>query len=192
MPWWPGRTRVPSVRPLAELPDEELARRAGHAGDNDCFAELFARHGRKVFCACRGFFSDTQAAEDATQETFLRAWRSLAAFQPGDFPAWLRRIARNVCIDQWRRSRHETGVDPAALAQAPAPGRLDASCEAHLMAERVRQEMRRLPPEQRQCLELKLEGYSYEETAARTGWSPGAVKSHIQNGRRMLWRKVER
>jgi RNA polymerase sigma factor (sigma-70 family) len=100
-------------------------------------------------------------------------------------------IAKNVCIDEWRRSRRETGIDEIDLAELPSPNRLDSSCEARLMAERVWQEMRLLPSEQRQCLELKIEGFSYEETAERTGLTIGAVKSHIQNGRRMLWRKTE-
>jgi RNA polymerase sigma-70 factor (ECF subfamily) len=178
-------------RPLAALPDEELAHRAGQVGDNECFGELFARYRKKVFFACRGFFSDGQAAEDATQETFLRAYRNIRSFHQGDFSGWLVRIAKNVCIDEWRRTRHETGIDEKDLAEWPSPDRLDAACEARLMAERVWQEMRSLPIEQRQCLELKIEGFSYEETAERTGLTIGAVKSHIQNGRRMLWRRTE-
>jgi RNA polymerase sigma-70 factor (ECF subfamily) len=51
--------------------------------------------------------------------------------------------------------------------------------------------MSSLSPEQQRCLEMKIEGYSYEETAARTGLSIEAVKSHLQNGRRMLWLKME-
>jgi RNA polymerase sigma-70 factor (ECF subfamily) len=176
---------------MIPLPDEELARRAGQAGGNESFAELFARYRKKVFYACRGFFSDTQAAEDATQETFLRAYRNIRSFHQGYFSAWLMCIATNVCIDQCRRSRRETGIDEIDLAELPSARHLDSSPEARLMAERVWQEIRLLPSEQRQCLELKIEGYSYEETAERTGFTIGAVKSHIQNGRRMLWRKIE-
>ena len=182
----PGSIR----QPMIPLPDEELARRAGQAGDDESFAELFARYRMKVFHACRGFFSDSQAAEDATQETFLRAYRNIRGFHQGYFSGWLMRIAKNVCIDEWRRSRRETGIDEIDLAELPSPNRLDSSCEARLMAERVWQEMRLLPSEQRQCLELKIEGFSYEETSERTGLTIGAVKSHIQNGRRMLWRKT--
>jgi RNA polymerase sigma-70 factor (ECF subfamily) len=172
-------------------PDEELAQRAGQAGDNACFAELFARYRKKVFYACRGFFSHSQAAEDATQETFLRAFRNIGSFRQGDFSGWLMRIAKNVCIDEWRRSRREIGIDETEVAERPSPNLLDSSFEARLMAERVLHEMRLLPPEQRQCLELKIEGFSYEETASRTGLTISAVKSHLQNGRRMLWRKTE-
>src|ERR1035437_1109770 len=96
---------------MIPLPDEELARRAGQAGDNESFAELFARYRKKVFCACRGFFPDSQGAEDATQETFLRAYRNIRGFHQGDFSGWLMRIAKNVCIDEWRRRRRETGID---------------------------------------------------------------------------------
>jgi DNA-directed RNA polymerase specialized sigma24 family protein len=47
-----------------------------------------------------------------------------------------------------------------------------------------------LPAEQRRCLELKIDGYSYEESASLTGLTVGAVKSHLQNGRRMLWLRL--
>ncbi|MGB7761796.1 MAG: sigma-70 family RNA polymerase sigma factor [Bryobacteraceae bacterium] len=173
------------------LSDEVLARKAGQAGDNDCFAELFARHRKRVFYACRGFFSDSQAAEDATQETFLRAYRNIRGFQEGDFSGWLMRIAKNVCIDEWRRRRPEIAVDELELTGRAAAGPFDSSFETRQTVERLWKEIRSLPREQRQCLELKVEGFSYEETAARTGFSVNAVKSHLQNGRRMLWKKLE-
>ena len=78
---------------LLAIPDEELAQRAGAAGDNECFAELFARYRKRVFYSCRGFFLENQAAEDATQETFLRAYRSIRSFQAGDFCGWLMRLS---------------------------------------------------------------------------------------------------
>jgi len=188
-----GHGPIPHVMPskVSALSDEQLAQRAGQAGDNECFAEIYTRHRKKVFCACRGFFSDSQAAEDASQETFLRAYRNICGYHHCDFSAWLIRIAKNVCIDEWRRSRHETGIDEIESAGRESPSPLDSAFEARMMAERVCQEMRLLPREQRQCLEMKIEGFSYEETAVRTGLTISAVKSHIQNGRRMLWRKTE-
>jgi RNA polymerase sigma-70 factor (ECF subfamily) len=161
------------------------------AGDNDCFAELFTRHRKRVFYACRGFFSDSPAAEDATQETFLRAYKSIGSFQEGDFSWWLLRIAKNVCIDEWRKSRPEIGIDGLELADRAAPNSLDSSFEKRQLVERLWREIGSLPAEQRRCLELKVEGFSYEETAARTGLTVNAVKSHLQNGRRMLWRKMK-
>ena len=186
-------TQIPAYTMAVQiaLPDEVLARNAWQAGDNGCFAELFTRHRKRVFYACRGFFSDGQAAEDATQETFLRAYKNIGSFQEGDFSWWLLRIAKNLCIDEWRRSRPETGIDGLELADRAAPNSLDSAFEKRQLVERLWREIRSLPTEQRQCLELKVEGFSYEETAARTGLTVNAVKSHLQNGRRMLWRRMK-
>jgi RNA polymerase sigma-70 factor (ECF subfamily) len=177
-----GRALTPS--------DEELSRRFQETGDRECFAELFVRHRQKVYFACRRFFADVPTAEDATQVTFLRAYRNPGSFQGGGYSAWLMRIARNVCIDEWRK-RQESPVVDMEVADLPAPIALDLTLEADRLAERVRQEMKSLVPAQRQCLELKIDGYSYEETAARTGFPVEAVKSHLQNGRRMLWKRLE-
>ena len=176
---------------IPTLPDEVLARNVWESRDNDCFAELFTRYRKRVFYACRGFFSDSLAAEDATQETFLRAYENIRSFQEGDFSRWLLRIAKNVCIDEWRKNRPETAIDGLKLADKAVPKPIDLSFETRQMVERLWQEIRSLPSEQRQCLELKVEGFSYEETATRTGFTVNAVKSHLQNGRRMLWRKME-
>jgi RNA polymerase sigma-70 factor (ECF subfamily) len=176
----------------AECPsDEEIVRRFQETGENACFAELFTRYRKRVFLACRGFFSEWQAAEDATQETFLRTYRSLRNFQGGDFSGWLMRVAKNVCIDEWRKRRLEAGTLDVELTELPIASRLDTSLDSRRLVERVGREMRSLAPAQRQCLELKIQGYSYEETAAQTGLSIDAVKSHLQNGRRMLWRRME-
>jgi RNA polymerase sigma-70 factor (ECF subfamily) len=173
------------------VPDEEVVRTFQETGSDDCFAELFARHRKKVFSACRGFFADSAAAEDATQETFLRVYRKIHSFQGSNFLGWLMRIAKNVCIDEWRKRRAEAGIEETHLTEVPAAGALDSSSELRLTLEKLRKEMSFLPLEQRRCLEMKMEGYSYEETAARTGLTLEAVKSHLQNGRRMLWLRME-
>jgi RNA polymerase sigma-70 factor (ECF subfamily) len=173
------------------IPDEEIVRTFQETGSSDCFAELFARHGKKVFLSCQAFFADSAAAEDATQETFLRVYQRIHSFQGGNFLGWLMRIAKNVCIDEWRKRRAQAGIVETDLTGVPARERLDTSSELRLALEQLWKEMSFLPPPQRRCLEMKIEGYSYEETAARTGLSIEAVKSHLQNGRRMLWLKME-
>lgn len=171
-------------------PDPDLVRRFLETGDKECFAELFMRHRKNVYFACRRFFPERTAAEDATQETFLRAYRGIRGFHGGDVSSWLMRIARNVCIDEYRKGRPELAIADTDLADMPARESA-SSFEARVTAGRVRQEMKSLSPEQRQCLEMKIEGYSYEETAVRTGFAVEAVKSYLQNARRMLWRKME-
>ncbi|MFZ0794848.1 MAG: RNA polymerase sigma factor [Candidatus Korobacteraceae bacterium] len=174
------------------IPDEQIVRQFAETGDPACFAELFARHRKRIYFACRAFFENGSAAEDATQETFLRAFQNIRRFQEGNFCAWLMRIAKNVCIDQWRKRRPELGAEESQIETLPADGALDERADLRIAVQKLREEMEALTSDQRRCLEMTIEGYSYEETATRTGRPIKAVKSNIQNGRRMLWLKMER
>jgi RNA polymerase sigma-70 factor (ECF subfamily) len=172
------------------LADEELVSRYQATGDPEYFAQIFARHRRLVYCACRRFFDCSGLAEDATQETFLRAYQAIGGFQQGSVCGWLMRIAKNVCIDAWRKRRPETQAEETGSVDRAEAVSLDHRMEMNQKMDKVQEEMRLLPAEQRRCLEMKIEGYSYEETAECTGLSIGAVKSHLQNGRRMLWERL--
>ncbi len=179
------------VQPRSELPDEELVVRFQQTGDSDCFEELFARYRRQVYYACKGFFADGNAAEDATQETFLRAYQNMHRFSGGNFGGWLLRIAKNLCIDSWRKRQPETELEETEMSQLPSTEGLDQTSDLRLAVQRVLEELQTLPAEQRRCVELKIEGYSYDETAASTGLTVQAVKSHLQNGRRTLWLRMK-
>jgi RNA polymerase sigma factor (sigma-70 family) len=182
----PGGTFMSAGAPT-ELSDDELVREFRAHGDQTSFRQLFERHRRRVYSACRVFLQDASSAEDATQETFLRAYQNLDRFLAGNFVGWLMRIAKNVCIDQWRRHRHESDLAEDEMAGLADGKSFERSTLMRLALEKVLVEVSNLPEEQRRCLELKVAGYSYEETAALTGYSTAAVKSHLQNGRRMLW-----
>jgi RNA polymerase sigma-70 factor (ECF subfamily) len=173
------------------LSDEEIVRRFQTTGDNAWFAELFNRHRRYVYLACCRFFSDGGTAEDVTQDAFTRAYRNIHRFVDGDVRAWLVRIARNACIDYYRKLRPERPLDDIASAEPLAPGSTDQRLDLRMAVQRLRQEMTTLPVEQRRCLEMKIEGYSYEDTASHLGLTIAAVKSHLQNGRRMLWLRMK-
>jgi RNA polymerase sigma-70 factor (ECF subfamily) len=173
------------------LTDEELARRYQVTGDPEYFAQIFTRYRRLVLCACRRFFGCSGLAEDATQETFLRAYRGFGRFQQGKVRSWLMRIAKNVCIDLWRKRRPESQLTEVASIDLSDTVNLDYRMEISRALEKVQAEKKLLSPEQRRCLEMKMEGYSYEETAQVTGLSLDAVKSHLQNGRRLLWLRVQ-
>jgi RNA polymerase sigma-70 factor, ECF subfamily len=171
--------------------DEELVSRYQLTGDPEYFAQVFARNRTLVFAACRRFFGNGSLAEDATQETFLRAYKNIHQFREGNVCGWLMRIAKNVCIDLWRKQRPELEAVEAGSIDPSGICNLDhLTAMTHAM-KRVQEEMKSLAPAQRRCLEMKMEGFSYEETAERTGLSVGEVKSHLQNGRRMLWMRVE-
>jgi len=181
-------------RPLVSVDasDEELVRRFQETRDPDCFSELFTRYRKKVYFACRAFHENGDAAEDATQETFLRVYERIHQFYEGNFSAWLMKIAKNICIDGWRKKRAqgegaESDLEDNVIVDSSQIGASDL----RLSVEQVWQEMKLLPKEQRLCLEMKIQGYSYEETAQRMGLTIEAVKSHLQNGRRKLWLKLE-
>jgi RNA polymerase sigma-70 factor (ECF subfamily) len=148
-----------------EIPDEEIVRRFQMTGDTGCFAELFNRHRRRVYCSCRGFFCDGSAAEDATQETFLRAFQSIHSFLGGNFGGWLMRIAKNVCIDLWRKRRPECGPEEIDFDAMTAPRNIDQTSDMHLAVDKLRAEMATLPPEQRR--EMKRKWHQYQEERDR-------------------------
>ena len=92
---------------------------AAIGGDEGAFAALTERHRRELHLHCYRMLASFDEAEDAVQETFLRAWRHRASFEGGMlFRAWLYRIATNVCIDQLRRAGRQP-VDAQTFRDLP-------------------------------------------------------------------------
>ena len=100
----------------AAVPDEtaDLVRRV-QSGDREAFVVLTRLYQKKVFVLAYSFVRDKEDALDLVQETFLRLYQKIGTYRPGrPFEAWLRRIARNLCIDHYRRQilrrrDHESG-----------------------------------------------------------------------------------
>ena len=90
------------------------------------FAELYTAHYRQVRGLCRQSLGSTERAEDAAQESFVRAYRALASRDPAlPFIAWIMRIARNHCLDLLRRRSRERalfGDEEVETVAAEAPG----------------------------------------------------------------------
>ena len=174
------------VQGLESVADDVLLRLFAESRNEDLFTELFRRHGRKVFGSCFAFLEDSGRAEDVTQETFLQAYRSIDSFTGGDALAWLLTIARNRCIDRWRSRRPEVPYEDSPVECAIASNNHTIGTSVHLALLQLERELPTLPVHQRECLRLKAEGYSYEETASQIGCSAEEVRSHLQNGRRTL------
>lgn len=87
--------------------DEDLIA-AYIAGDEDAFATLTARHIKGVYSFAYRLIGDTHAAEDVTQETFVKIWKSLKSYNQGTskFKTWMLHIARNTAIDFLRKRKH--------------------------------------------------------------------------------------
>jgi len=173
---------------------------AAIAGDESAFAALTERHRRELHVHCYRMLASFDEAEDAVQETFLRAWRSRDSFEGGSlFRAWLYRIATNVCLDMLRRSSRRPST-MRSFAEAPwlqpYPDRLldevapsDDRPDA-VVVERETIElaflaaMQVLPPRQRAALIVRdVLGWPASETASLLETSVAAANSALQRAR---------
>jgi RNA polymerase sigma-70 factor (ECF subfamily) len=171
--------------------DVALAR-AGAAGDHAALDQLFRPHERALVGLCFGILGSAEDAEDAAQETFLRALRSLSRFRgEAAFRSWLFRIAINLCLE-WKRARRPT--EPwEEQAERLGPG-VPSPEHAVLTQLRLRDALSSLPPHRRAALLLKeWEGCSLPEIAAVMGWSETRVKNELYKARRGLaeWQQQE-
>jgi RNA polymerase sigma-70 factor, ECF subfamily len=141
----------------------------------------------------RGFLRrrvrDDATADDLTQETLLKVYRSRTALRDGQrLEAWLYRIARTTLIDHYRRQRPGQEL-PADLATEPDGGADDVT---KVMARSLRQFVEQLPEAYREPVRLaEFEGLPLTKIAQRFGLSVTAVKSRVRRGRAMLKKQLQ-
>ncbi|HLW53246.1 MAG TPA: RNA polymerase sigma factor [Candidatus Angelobacter sp.] len=152
------------------------------------FEKLYRDHQHVVMAVCMRLLKNREDAEEVTQETFFRAWRSFDSFQ-NKFPrAWLARIARNSCLnrlrDDPRYRHHHVYLDhPPENHQAPdVPGE-DGNLQRFEILRDANRNLPGISPQQRTVLLQFARGSSYEEIAKRTGMSHCAVKSALFRAR---------
>lgn len=175
-------------------------------GDLNAFDILVERHQNRIFNVCYWMLGNRDEAADASQDAFVRAYRSLANFR-GDsaFGTWLHRIAVNASIDATQRRKRApvlysdltpNGEDeredpePDASTQPPRDPSLLALREEKRAA--VRQALASLPEHYRVVLVLfDIEGYSYEDIGHTLELPLGTVKSRISRARQSLRERLE-
>jgi RNA polymerase sigma-70 factor (ECF subfamily) len=162
-------------------------------GDEAALGPLYDRYGTLVFSVALRIVRDREAAEEVTQEVFVRLWRSAAAFEPsrGQVHAWLLRITHNLALNEVRR-RQSRPVAAETFDWATDGERLldmDQSQDPqivawlHERAESIQRALAQLPPSQRHAIELAFfGGLSQAEVAAALGDPLGTVKSRIRMG----------
>ena len=166
------------------------------AGDRDAFRILVDRESAAVIRACHRVLGDLHDAEDAAQEAFVTAFRSLAGWRgDGPFGAWLTRIAVRISLRRAQRRRDVTWIDPGDPASGiDLPGGPDPAITS-LRAEsaaRLRSAVNRLDEPYREVIALRFFGeLSLDEIAAQTGRPLGTVKSHLHRGLIRLRTTVE-
>jgi RNA polymerase sigma factor (sigma-70 family) len=204
-----GRARkaVDAVLGLREeAPDEDLSRPASgsaHSGgsattaarsnDDGAFEpghatptweELVRDHSDMVYRVAFRLTGNQHDAEDLTQDVFVRAFKSIHAFEPGTLTGWLHRITTNLFIDQTRR-RRKIRFDPMAEAQE----RVTATGEPpdQVLDHDITRALAELTPEHRVAVVLcDIEGLSYDEIASILDVSVATVRSRIHRGREKL------
>ena len=173
----------------------ELVRRA-QGGELAAFNALVLRHQDAVYSLALRFLGSREAAEDAAQEAFIRAYRNLRSFRGERFRSWLFSIAANVARDELRRqgrrpqrSLDEARDDPEAPSIDPAdPG---PSPEAEALRGDLRRALEHalleLPADWRMVVILSdVHGLSYEEVAETADIPIGTVKSRLSRARGRL------
>ena len=163
-------------------------------GDQSAFEELVLKHQDRIYNLCRHILGSAHDAEDAAQDTFIKAFQNLKNFRPeASFYTWLYRIAVNTCLDYKKRPFFESLFKSSDKGEEfmverpsdePSPDRL---YESKQIGHALRVSLRQLSEKLRTALILKeIEGLSYEEIAEVLDISIGTVKSRISRAREEL------
>lgn len=173
--------------------DSRLARKV-QKGDRQAFEALLSKYERPIYSFIYNFFQDRALCEDLTQETFLRAYRFIGSFRPKEkLSTWLFAIARNLCIDEFRRRQKGSAVnidtvDPDALAAIDVQGRnpMVASIVAQ-EADILRRVLTKLPEKYRSCIILfYFNEMSYEDISRTMKISLSNTKILLFRGKKMM------
>jgi RNA polymerase sigma factor (sigma-70 family) len=184
----PTRRRRPELRAdVAQLSDEALIGGIARA-DETALAELYDRYGRAAYGLALRVLRDPSLAEDAVQEAFLHVWRSADRFEPdrAKVGTWVLTFVHRRAVDLVRREERRR-TEPADSAPVPSSPGADEDADRRSKREIVQGALRRLPPEQREAIELAYYGgYTQSQLAERLGEPLGTIKSRMFTGLQSL------
>ena len=188
-------TKTPEERTKVSIEDLSLARQAA-AGNDNAFSVLVDRYSRLIYNVALRSVSSPEDAADISQETFLKAWRSIGSFR-GEcaLSTWLCRIAINCCRDHARSSKrhrvlsltvHDDEEESKVLdipdTDVTAMPEEELTRQTEIAA--VRQAIDALPEDQKMIITMRdITGLSYAEIAETLGLEMGTVKSRINRAR---------
>lgn len=169
----------------------ELVRRC-RSGDGAAWEEIVQSYSRRIFNLAYRFTSSVEAAEDLTQEVFVRIYKTLGQYDPkqGNLSNWLMRLARNLIIDDYRhRQRNPQNsmadtVDKHSFHLRAVGTSAQKEVERRELCNQVQEGIDKLPPDLRTCVILRdIEELSYREIVDLLAIPEGTVKSRINRGR---------
>jgi RNA polymerase sigma-70 factor, ECF subfamily len=177
-------------------PNESELLSLAQRGDRQAYGVLVGRYQQSVFAVCYRLLGQRQDAEDAAQETFVRAFRSLAGFdRQRPFGPWVRQIATHVSYDLLRQRplvaaplwEEQDGWDGHATGgREPEQAQISRERQQQLW-----QAIHALPPHYRVVVELRhFQELSYNEIADRLDLPLNTVKSHLLRARKLLLERL--
>ena len=169
--------------------ETELLTRA-QQGDVDAFSTLVENYNRAIFNLCYRMLGNANDAEDAAQETFIRAYKAIHRYDPKrKFSTWIMSIASNYCIDQHRRKKLPSfSID---AVEEPNFGDKSPSLEGQVMeieqSEEIMFLLEHLKPKDKSAIIMRYwYDYSYDEIAEALSITTSAVKSRLHRARNLL------
>lgn len=182
--------------PAGEPSDSELARLVASGRDLDregrpavpgqeAFSLLVERHQGAVLALARRLVRDADLARDVAQDAFLRAYRSLASFQPErSFRSWLLKIVVNAARDQHASRKRSRLVPVEELVEPADPAEGAEQADRRLLLRQVEGLLDRLNPREREVFVLRdVEGLSVDEIASALDLAPPTVRRHLARAR---------
>lgn len=170
------------------MDDDALMRRAA-AGDTQAFTQVVQTYQARLVRFATRLLNDSEAAQDAAQEAFLRLWRLRDHYQPrGCLQAYLLRTIRTICLDYARAARPWDALGNGTETDTPSP---ESIAQRRGLADAVAQAVQSLPEAQRAVFILsQYEQLSYAEIAEALGCPVGTVASRKHQATETLRRKL--
>jgi RNA polymerase sigma-70 factor (ECF subfamily) len=164
--------------------EETLVSRSAR-GDEQAFGVLVERYKGMLYSMAYRLMKDRGRAEDAAQESFIKAWAALPGFKgESKFSSWLYRICYNTCISELRKRKPEVELDEAMGVPVEGPEQEFRNRDIQAV---IHDEVSRLPDDYRAALTLfHFNGLSYDEIARLVRKPMGTVKAQIHRGRALL------
>jgi len=183
----------------ADVSELDLVKRC-QAGDTEAFDQLVGRYRTRVFGMIYNMVHNEQDAWDLAQDSFLKAWKSIARFRgQSSFYTWIYRIVMNVTIDSLRKKQVRGGgaefddaiqlkeIDPASRTVPHADALPHERMEHNEIRSRIDAAIAQLSPEHRAVILMKeIEDMQYHEIAESLGCSIGTVMSRLFYARKKL------
>ena len=180
-----------AVQAVTEINGLELVKRA-RAGDGGAWEDIVSAYSRRIFNLAYRFTSSIDAAEDLTQDVFIRIYRTLDQYdsKQGALSNWLMRLARNLIIDDYRHRQRNPqntmadAVDDHQYHLRAAGTSAHNEMERKELANQIQEGIDKLPEDLKTCVILRdIEELTYQEIVEVLKIPEGTVKSRINRGR---------